>query len=281
MYQRGREKDFAGFGLAERSREVLSEDLPLPLDDALIAEEVVHFRFFRSTLLWLDIVRSITTGSTPQLSSDHFCVVAAGSQTKLEEVMGCENRVLLQIGRIAVLSHNTSALRHDTPGRQRFDQRADEVGKDTRLGLSEGAMEDVLSSERNPIAVINASDTTGLVTYFFARMGIIYLHLLRYGYQELELLETTIAAAMELLRMSSTSLLPALVCPLFFIGSVAAPGDVPFFRDAFSSPPLLEPALKHRARILPVLEEIWNRRGNSTKLSWNNVLELTYDILLI
>ncbi len=88
--------------------------------------------------------------------------------------------------------------------------------------------------------------------------------------------------AIELLQIRiPPSLLSALVLPLFIIGAAASDEDQPFFRDVFSRPPLLDPMLKHRVRIMPILEEVWRRRRTSLWFGWSDCLELTADILLL
>jgi hypothetical protein len=113
-------------------------------------------------------------------------------------------------------------------------------------------------------------------------MASVYLHLVIHGFAKLELLDTIIAEVLELLQdRVSTSLLPSLVCPLFIIGSVAKPEDESIFRSIISSRPLHDPALLHRERILPVLEEIWKGRRTISGFEWKHVLELAHDVLLI
>ncbi len=49
--------------------------------------------------------------------------------------------------------------------------------------------------------------------------------------------------------------------PVYLIGYVAAtPEDQQFFRYIFSSSPVLDPSLEHRSKILPLLEDIWQKR---------------------
>jgi hypothetical protein len=102
------------------------------------------------------------------------------------------------------------------------------------------------------------------------------------GFQHLILLDKTTSEAMTMLRtQTSTNLLPSLVCPLFFIGCVARQEDKQFFRSVFSSPPLLDPLLKHRGRILPILEDIWSKRATILGFGWEGCVELTKNLLLI
>jgi hypothetical protein len=110
-------------------------------------------------------------------------------------------------------------------------------------------------------------------------MASLYLHLVTHGFQNLEVLDTTISEAMRMLRSQIPAhILPALVCPLYVIGCVARKEDKQYFRNIFSSPPLLNPLLKHRGRILPILEEIWRKRHTVLGFSWN---EVSCNILLL
>ncbi len=284
MYHRGSEKSFASFGLAEKSRTILREDLPLSQYDPVVAEEVVNFRFLRCTLLWLDIVFSITAGTAPQLPPHHFCVASSNSQTKLEEVMSCKNWVMLLIGRIAALYEykaRASQQGHFDPAE--FDQTADDISREIQCGLAEETLEGFAISEGDPAAGLNAMpDPPTLVTKISAHMATVYLHLITHGFQYLEVLDTTVSTVMRILQTRiSIQLLPALVCPLFIIGSVVGPRDEAFFRNIFSSPPSLDAVLKHRERLLPILEEIWSRRQTKPGLEWKDALELTRDILLL
>jgi hypothetical protein len=113
-------------------------------------------------------------------------------------------------------------------------------------------------------------------------MASIYLHVVTYGFQKLEMLDATVSGARKIFETQvSTHLLPAMVCPLYIIGSVAKKEDEGFFRTLFSSPPVLDPLLEHRGRILPVLEEIWKRRQASPGMVWKDALDLTQDLLLL
>lgn len=129
---------------------------------------------------------------------------------------------------------------------------------------------------------ISDSDPSTLVTQIFAYMASVYLHLVTYGFQKLELLDAAVSGARKILETQiPPHLLRAIVSPLYIIGSVAKKEDEEFFRTLFSSPPLLDPLLEHRGRILPVLEEIWKRRQSTPSMAWKDALNLTQDLLLL
>jgi len=284
MYQQGYRKNLAHFGLAENSRTILCEDLSLSEYEPVVAEEVVNFRFLAGTLIWLDITSSITAGTAPHLLPYHSRVIASNSWTKLEDIMGCKNWVMLQIGRIAALhEHKTQALQRGHFDGTEFEQTVADINREIQCGRTQGALEGCNISERDSATMFNTmSNPPALVTHIFADMASLYLHVVTHGFQKLDVLDTTISGAMRMLQTQiSRQLLPALVSPLYVIGSVARQGDQQFFRNIFSSPPLLDPSLQHRGRILPILEEIWSRRQTTPGFAWQDSLELTDDILLL
>jgi hypothetical protein len=75
-------------------------------------------------------------------------------------------------------------------------------------------------------------------------------------------------------------LMHVIICPLYIIGTVAT--NEQFFRDVFSSAPVLDPSLEHRGKILPVLEELWRRRdATMTGWTWQDTVTLSDHNLLL
>ena len=284
LYQENYKNGLMHLGLAEESRTILYEDLPLSEYEPVVAEEVVIFRFLLSTLIWLDIISSITVGTTPYLLTCHPFVMAPDSQIKLENIMGCENWAMLQIGRIAALhERKTQALQQGCSDCTKCDEIVGDISRKIQCGLTQGTLEDLNISQSNSAKMSGmVSKQPTLITNLFAYMASLYLHLVTHGFQKLEILDTTISEAMQILQTQiPVDLLPALVSPIYVIGSVARQGDKEFFRKVFSSPPLLHPLFKHRDRILPILEEIWRRRETPPGFAWKDSLELASDILLL
>jgi hypothetical protein len=215
-------------------------------------------------MIWLDIISSITTGRASYLLSQHPGIMASNVQTKLEHIMGCLDWVMLQIGRISALhEHKTQALQQEQFGCTGFEQTVEDISREFPCDLTQVALEGFDLSELDSAAPVNKlSDPSTLITHMFAHMAFIYLHVVTRGFQELELLEATIAETMMLLQahipihllsaMVSMSVMPLL--PVDHVFPTTAHEQ--FFRNIFSSPPLLNPILKHRERVLPILEEI-------------------------
>lgn len=272
MYQRSIKYDLAPVNLTSKSRAVLNENLPLLEYEALVSNETAQFRFISGTLIWLDIIACITAATTPHLLLCHSTVMAPDSQTRLEDIMGCKNWVMLQIGRIAALHANKlEALRQGHFNCEEFKGTIIDINIEIQSGLD--------ASGPDSFALCNPPT---LITPVFASMASVYLHLITHGFQQLGVLDAVISRVMIILHTEiPTHLLPALVAPLYVIGSVARQGDEQFFRDIFSSPPLLDASLKQRTKILPILEEIWNKRRTEYGFLWEDSLELIHDILLV
>jgi hypothetical protein len=258
MYQRGSKNNIACFGLADISRTILSQDLPLSEHQPIVTEEVVSFRFLAGTLIWLDIISSITAGTAPYLLPLHSHVIAPKSQIKLEAIMGCRNWVMLQIGRISALyEQKFLAFQQGHFDCTEFGPIVGNISMEIQSGLTQGALESFHPSKLNSSML----DPHALITRMFTYMAIVYLHLVTRGFHDLEVLDTTVAEAVMMLQTQiPMNLLPVIVSPLYMIGSVARQVDQQFFRDVFSFSPLQDTFLKHRGRILPILEEIWRRR---------------------
>ena len=283
MYCRAHRDKLASLSLVEESRTILLDDLPLLDEEPVVREEVVIFRFLTAAIVWLDITSSITAGTAPRLLEYQFCV-ASNSQTKLEDIIGCKNWVMLQISRIAALyEQKTQAVQQGRFDCTEFEQTVDDISKEIQCSLTQGTLEECNISGRDSSTMLETiSDPPTHITRIFAYMASIYLHLVTYGYQKLEILDTTISGAMRLLQTEiSAQLLPALIPPLYIIGSAARQEDEQFFRTIFSSTQLVDPLFKHRERILSILEEIWRGRQALPGFAWKDSLELTRDTLLL
>ncbi|KAH8589386.1 fungal-specific transcription factor domain-containing protein [Bisporella sp. PMI_857] len=285
MFQRGHEQSFAGLGLDERARTILMEDRPLSLDESLVTEQIVAFRFLGGSMVWLDIISSITSGTTPNLFGFHSCVICSSSHIQLEHIMGCKNWAMLQIGRIAALYEQTSqALHQGQFDCTRFKDTLEDIGREIQCGSAQDALDGFSISDSGIGPFQNAGFTSpALITHIFAYMATIYLHLIAHGFQKLDMIDSTVSEVMQLLQTRiSVALLPALICPLYMVACVARQEEEKqFFRNIFNSTPILDPTLNHRKRILPILEEIWRRRQARPSFAWKETFELTHDILLI
>lgn len=284
MRRQAYEGNLTNLGRIEKPRPIPHEDLSTSKSEPLTADEVVTYRFLTGTIIWLDITFSVGAGTSPHLLPYHSAVTASDYQTRLDDIMGCNNEVMLQIGRIAALHEaKTKATQHGYLNCAEFNQTVCVIRRELACGLAQGSLEVLHISEGGSANVLDSlPDPPTLVTTIFNYMASVYLHLVVHGFRHLEVVETTVSTATILLRTQvPRHVLPALVLPLFVIGAVTRPGDEQFFQNMFSSPPLLDPSLKHRQRILPILREIWSKRQTALDLEWQDCIALCHDVLLI
>ena len=250
-------------------------------------EEVAIFAFLSGVTIWLDTVSCITSGDSPRLLLFHPHAVACNSAIKLENIMGCQNCVVLQLAKIAALhDYKTQGLKGGCLDIAKFKDRAENIRQELHSVVTELSL---VSLEVSSVPHASPTDPplhqdVYLITRIFALAASIYLHLIVYGYQlETPEVRSTIADAMMILRMKMpVNLMNAIICPLYIVGSVAKREDEQFFRDTFSSAPVLDASLEHRGRILPLLEEIWRTRDTTvTGWTWQDTARLSDSNLLL
>nr|AGO59048.1 PtaR3 [Pestalotiopsis fici] len=264
--------------LSEASKTILRNDQRLAVDGALVTQEVTTFRFMGGSIIWLDILSSLAAGSVPRLLSYHQGVLDAASQVKLENIMGCKNWLMCQIGRIAALQGHR---RQDGWTSQRHGIKLHSIAADIKSEIESGMAREALESlniQTSDSCGINNSSTNSvtLTTRMFAFMAIIHLHLVTHDFERLDNLRETIADAIRLLQSQvPCSMIPVIVAPLFIIGCVAAQGDEQsLFRASLASDTSQHRLYRHRKDVLSALEEIWSKRQTSTDYTWNDVLDM-------
>jgi hypothetical protein len=284
MYQRGCGAELSHFGHQEHTEPTLRENGDSQAYEGA-AKHVTAFRFMGSTVLWLDLVDSITTGTVPRLSSKYSTLLGAESPNQVEDVMGCQNLVLMQLGRISIL-HGTASGALQLHGNRTIKDLHGVNG--TRRDI-----ENVLAEMSKKAFTVHTVGETGfhraaptdvaIMTRVYTYMASVYLHLVVYGFHDLYVLNTTMSNALDVLKsQASRHLLTGLVAPLYLIGCTARVGkDQDFFREVFCSPPVLDPHLEHRQRIYTALQAIWARREIVVSMSWGDAVELSKDILLV
>ncbi|KAG5957510.1 hypothetical protein E4U58_005927 [Claviceps cyperi] len=258
----------------EEALAILRSSMPSEGEAADLCEDVSSMRFMSSAVLWLDIVGSVTEGAEPRLLSMHDQDLGTGSGIRLEEVMGCQNQVMVQLARIAALQATWKSVEVSANGYEVADiQNALHRAHRDSLAL--------MQEEHAPQRRI--CRTIAIVSIMFCHAAGVYLHLITNGFRDDHTLQQLTADAMPFLRTEVTAeLTTGLVCPLFIIGCAATTTDEQaLFRTTFSSHEFLNPLFKHRPRLLPILEEIWRERWKNDAYSWNNVVRLSRDILLV
>jgi hypothetical protein len=248
------------------------------------ANDITTYTFFSGVIMWLDTISSITSGTTPRMLPLDFDGIPPRPQIKLENIMGCQNWALLQIGRIARLyEFQAKAFQHDATGCSGLHTYVDRIREELVQGLAEAHISSLtISDDRTTFPLAERSDE---ITRLFALTGLSYLHLVILGIQEGSTCgEPTAIDAMTLLRRAAAAnYTTAVVFPLYIFACTASEENKPFFRHVFSSAPLLDPTLDHRRRMLPQLEEVWSLRENSDAVgvTWSEILQVSNGTLLI
>jgi hypothetical protein len=250
-------------------------------------EEAAIFTFLCGVTIWLDVLSCITSGKPPRLLAFHPHAVACNSAIKLENIMGCKNWAILQIGRVAGLhEYKSRALQQGILNNADLESRTEDIRQTLRNGLAEYSLASLeISSHANfEFPPLNLNPELYIITRVFTLTASIYLYLVVYGYQlETHEVRSTIGEAMMILRTKMPPhMMNAIICPLYIIGSVAKREDEQFFRDVFSSTPVLDPSLEHRGKILPLLEELWRMRDTTmTGWTWQDTVTLSDQNLLL
>ena len=249
-------------------------------------EEAAIFLFVSGVVIWLDVLSSITNGKSPRLLSHHPHAIPCTSAIKLENIMGCKNWAVLQIAQIAALHElKTQALEQGCVHTVELDCRANNIRHELHTGLAEYSLSALeLSSYSNPATFNVSNSEIYIITRIFILAGFIYLHLVVQGYQvETQELRSHVMEAMMMLQTKiPIHLMHVITCPLFIIGSVVKQEEErDFFRQRFSSVPILDPSLEHRSKILPILEEIWRMRASAVSWNWQDTVRLSGRTLLL
>jgi hypothetical protein len=279
MFQKGCRDELLHCGLTQKSKALIQHGMPLghfdPADDgATIVQEVVTFRFMEATIIWLDLIASITSGASPTLLQVHSETFRPHSPTKLEKIVGCPNWLAIQIGRTADLHARMAdaqrlGMRVD---RARLLQEYNSIHAEIQSGVEE------TTKSKSGSSVLSVP----IPAMVFPHMAIIYLHLVVHGFQELDRLGGVLSEAMQILRNEvPCNVLSAMIAPLFIIGCVTRQdGEQGYIRTVLSAAPVIQPLLKHRSRILPALEEVWIGR-QTLGFGWGDAIRRCGDLLLV
>ncbi|KAH7309054.1 fungal-specific transcription factor domain-containing protein [Stachybotrys elegans] len=245
-------------------------------------EKTLAHRHFDVTMIWLDVISCVSTGALPRLLPHYPPILDTESPVWIEEFVGCKSPVLVQVCRIAALhAQKKQAQDQGTFSAEEFEQAV----LDIRLQIHRTACS--IDTQAATPGILDISRTrprpSDVVTSIFSHMAEVYLHLVARGFHNLELVQSHITEAINIIQSSATpNVLRSVVCPLYVIGLAADLGNQLFFQHVFSSQPLFDPALQHRQKLLPILEEVWRRRGAlGQDVMWESILDLTSNILLV
>ncbi|KAF2730642.1 hypothetical protein EJ04DRAFT_585503 [Polyplosphaeria fusca] len=211
------------------------------------------FRFHTALLLVDDIIASTCMGQAPRLLEYHARLLTSASTDEepplsLEDFVGCETWVMLQISEIAALESWKKAMK--TAGQLDMME----------LVARASAIKQTLLA--NLARLDTASGNTAFVTRVWAHAALLYLSLVVSGWQpaSASIRESVVRILALLEHMAAPELLRTMVWPYCIVGCMAAPEEEERLRG------LVEALVPHRLfgparKALEIMERVWKGRG--------------------
>lgn len=189
-----------------RGREAIWDPTEERINGCQPNEQKAIFRFMGGVIFWLDTISSITFGTSPKLIELHAHALSPSSHIKLENIMGCQNWVVLQIGRISGLYTKKTHLENNgCPNTGEWETEAGDIRNELQQGLTEMCLGN-LRLEGQPAAVVFGMP---FITRMFAFAAATYLHLVTKGFE----------AEDEMLSLLRQEAMSKLIFPIFFLVS--------------------------------------------------------------
>ncbi|KAH8703684.1 fungal-specific transcription factor domain-containing protein [Talaromyces proteolyticus] len=235
------------------------------------------FRFYSALLIVDDIIASTCMEEPPRLREYHARLLTNGGSSderpplNLEDFIGCENWVMLQIGEIAALD----AWKKSTKRAGRLDMmelvaRASAI-KQVLLGNLARLDAPANTPKTNWLGLFTLYNDqlppmpggcTAFVTRVWAHAALLYLSVVVSGWQpgSAAIRENVVRTLALLEQMPAPELLRTMVWPFCMVGCLAEPGEEYRFRvmaDALVPHRLFGAARK----ALEIMENVWKCRG--------------------
>lgn len=253
----------------------------------------IALHFFASVLTWYDILSCMSTGLQP--FSDRSYLDSGLGYIHLDQVMGCENWVMLSIMDITALADWKSRMQAD--GKLSMPELAARgLEIETRLenGLQKllEALGDVPTQEKPDIDLdleaYNSKHVISLVTRVFACSALVYLHVTILGpYPELSEIHNGVSSTIAAFRaLPERTIIRNLTWPMCVAGCMATGEQERSFRDIATVRNTDSLAFGSSSYALDIMEECWRmRKGNAFESGtsyWKSAMtSLGLDILLV
>ncbi|KAF8852922.1 hypothetical protein BDZ45DRAFT_599305 [Acephala macrosclerotiorum] len=241
--------------------------------NVLSVEELITVKFLVSIYCWMDLMNTVSSGSSPYLANIHDRLLGGEDPPiRLDRVMGCDNAVMILVGKIGILD---AWKRHSqATGKLSMIElvtRATSLEKDLMHAL------DGIPKGRPPSADFRSlyglsratlSVYSDYVTEVYTLSALTYLHVVVSGPQaELPEIRGNVLKSVELLRhLPEPIIARALYWPVLVTGSMALPEEEALFKrmlaDSGVKPIFVGPGWN----IIKVLEECWRRRRTTDPL---------------
>ncbi|KAB8304778.1 hypothetical protein EYC80_004126 [Monilinia laxa] len=188
------------------------------------SERSIIFLFLFGVVIWLDIVSCVNTGKSPHLLDLHPLAFDSKAQIKLENIMGCNNWVMTELGHISMLhSSKRDQIQGGIFDTHSFENQAENIRQTIRRGLNEPFLTDLRITNADSTSPIKPKiSPQEIITRLFSRAAYVYLELVVGGFKRIEEspdLHNIIAEPMMiLLTLPRGDIFRAIVCPLYILG---------------------------------------------------------------
>ncbi|KAI9694871.1 MAG: hypothetical protein M1822_000487 [Bathelium mastoideum] len=235
------------------------------------------FRFHSALLMVDDIIASTCMGESPRLLEYHAQLLTncGGSDErpllKLEDFIGCENWVILQIGEIAALDAWKKSMKEagkldmmELVARASVIKQALLARLDAPANTPKTNWLSLLTFYNDQLPPIPGG-CTAFVTRVWAYAALLYLSVVVSGWQPGSAgVRDNVGRTLELLeQMPAPELLRTMVWPFCIVGCLAEPGEECRFR-AMADAPVPHRLFGAARKALEIMENVWKCRDELT-----------------
>ncbi|CAH0014445.1 unnamed protein product [Clonostachys rhizophaga] len=237
--------------------------------------------FLYANAIWFDIISCVSTGKAPVLPYKSWLAI---KKLKMEDVMGCNNRILSLIGDIAQLR-----LWKEDMDKQGLLSARELVGRGQ--GIESQLEEEImkLSSEKDEVCPLpNVFPTVmksqaNWISHIFALGALVQVHTIVSGpLPYLPEIQRTVQKCIDLLSARPCRCsLQGMVWPLCVLGCMAEPQSQSFFEELVSNMDKEYKGLGNSSTVLQIMRGCWGLQMGGRKDCTAAMSELNIHALLV
>jgi hypothetical protein len=235
--------------------------------------------------IWFDILACASTGSKPFFDLDHVFLLES-SRFHLEELMGCQNWVMVLIFQISELGHWKKDLeRTHKLSIAELAKRGAQIEARLQERLVENISQDTIQNCPVSGITLHLSQASSVaITKIFALSALTYLHVTVSGANpELpEVVDSVSRTIAEFRILNDPRLLRYLVWPFCITGCLATEEQQYFFRTLISPVKLSKRTVGTCMEAFKLMEECWKRRKTGLgNCDWMCVMHSMNQLILL
>jgi C6 transcription factor Pro1 len=251
----------------------------------LSCEDHTTITLLLGSFIWFDILACASTGSRPFLALDHILILE-GDRIHLEELMGCENWVMIVIFQISELDHwKKDSERNCKLSIAELAKRGALIEACLQQRLEKIAVRDTSQNDDISGATLRFSKCTRtIITEIFALAALTYLHVVISGANPgvPEIIESVSRTVTAFKALSDARMLRWLVWPFCVTGCLVSEEDESVFRGLISAGKLSEKTVGTCIEAVKLIEECWKRRQTGLgNCDWVSVMHSLGNLILL